>query len=184
MNIHSRVGKTVFNKLAFGSLFLFLLALCASNAEAAVFLTWAPQGTTGGTITSPTVGGYTGSMSQTWENAKWSTSQSGQATPQAWVDSATGSNVLFACQANGNTPAFTVTMNANHTVAGIFDRPENPDPCTVTITGTGQIVMPSGLAGYDVTSDTGDPGSLTIGVVISGPGGIEGEGNGSIKGTM
>jgi hypothetical protein len=142
------------------------LSLLARNAGA-TFTTWDPQGTTGGVITNATEGGYTGSMSQTWENNEWSTSQTGQATPGAWVESTAA---LFAVQANGNTPAFTVTMNANHTVAGIFIGPETPDPCTVTITGTGQMIL-SGNQGFEVTSDTGDPGSLTINNVIAGSGG-------------
>jgi fibronectin-binding autotransporter adhesin len=154
-----------------------ILAMPAQTARA-TFTTWDPQGTTGGTITSPTSGGYTGNMSQTWENAEWSTltTQAGMATPTNWVENTAA---LFAVQANGNTPAFTVTMNANHTVAGIFDGPENPDPCTVTITGAGQMIL-SGNQGFDVTSDTGDPGSLTISNVIAGSGGeITWQGSGS-----
>ncbi len=156
-----------------------LLLSFAANKAGATYTTWDPQGTTGGTVTSPTSGGYTGSMSQTWENAKWSTSQTGQATPQNWVENTAA---LFACQANGNTPAFTVTMNANHTVAGFFDGPQTPDPCTLTVTGTGTIILP-GAQGFDITTDTGDAGSLTINNVIadgSTPGQIVWEGNGSL----
>jgi hypothetical protein len=142
-----------------------ILSLLANHAGATV-ITWDPQGTSGGTIVSPTSGGYTGSMSQTWENAEWSTSETGQATPQAWTE---GSAALFAVQANGNTPAFTVTMNSNHTVAGFFNGPLTPDPCQVTINGTGIITLqPGNLNGFAVSGDTGDPGYLTLNVVLAG----------------
>src|ERR1017187_1257646 len=95
-----------------------VFSLLANHAGASV-TTWDPQGTTGG---NP----YTSSMSQTWENAKWSTSQTGQATQQAWVENTAA---LFAVHAGNGTPTFTITMNGNHTVAGMFDGPDTPNSC-------------------------------------------------------
>src|ERR1035438_10842844 len=105
-----------------------LLSLLARNAGAYTGSSWDPLGTTQPPApTSPTTGGFTGNLTGTWETASWSTSttEAAQATPQTFVESEAA---CFAVNANGNTPAFTITMNANHTVAGIFDGPLNPDP--------------------------------------------------------
>src|ERR1035441_5796492 len=87
-----------------------LFCLLANHAWAGI-TTWDPQG-------SNTQNYYLGSLSQTWENNEWSTSQTGQATPGAWVE---GNAALFAVHSGPGSPAFTVSMNANHPVAGIFD---------------------------------------------------------------
>jgi autotransporter-associated beta strand protein len=141
-----------------------VFTLLANHARATI-TTWDPQGTA---TQSP----YKSSLSQTWENAEWSTatSEGGVATPVNWVE---GTSALFAVNSGTGTPAFTVTMNANHTVAGIFDGPDNPNPCPVTLSGTGTIVLPSGTQDFWVSSDTSDPGSLTINNVIAGSGGIQ-----------
>src|ERR1035438_2764431 len=76
--------------------------LLANYARAGIS-TWDPRGSN-----TPTY--YLGSLSQTWENNEWSTSQTGQATPGAWVE---GNAALFAVHSGTGTPAFTVTMNAN-----------------------------------------------------------------------
>jgi len=91
--------------------------------------TWDPQGTSGA---NP----YTGSMSGTWENAEWSSSPSGQASPAGWAE---GNNALFAVNTGTGTPAFTVTMNKGHTVAGIYNGSETTGPCMVTIAGKGTM---------------------------------------------
>jgi len=97
----------------------------------------------------------------TWEDNNWSTSQTGQAAPQAWVENTAAQ---FAVNSGSGTPAFTVTMNANHTVAGMFSGPLTPNPCTVTIQGTGTILLPAGLQGFDINSNASDPGLITIAV--------------------
>jgi autotransporter-associated beta strand protein len=77
-------------------------------------------------------------------------------------------------------------MNANHTVAGFFNGPLTPDPCTVTIVGTGIITLPANtFQGCDVTTDgASDPGVLTIAVPIAGTGafgdGLCAEGSGAV----
>ena len=111
-------------------------------------ITWDPQGTTDQCLTD--------SLSGTWEGNNWSTSETGQATPGAWPE---GNAAVFAVASGTGTPAFVVTMNANHTVAGIFDGSLTPNPCQVAITGSGIITIPSGLQGFAVSSDSGDPGT-------------------------
>src|ERR1039458_1308459 len=107
--------------LRFISAALALLFCLVANHAGAAITTWDPQG-------SNTQNFYTGNMSGTWENALWSTltSEGGMATPVNWVE---GTAALFAVNSGTGTPAFTVTMNANHTVAGIFDGSLNPKPC-------------------------------------------------------
>jgi autotransporter-associated beta strand protein len=144
---------------------LSLTASCLVHNAGATVTTWDLQGTTGA---NP----YTDSLSGTWENADWSTSQTGQATTQAWVENTAA---LFAVNSGAGTPAFTVTMNANHTVAGIFDGPLTPNPCPVTIQGSGVITIGgtggalfANLQGLAISSDAGDPGTLVINVPIAG----------------
>ena len=156
-----------------------VFSLLANHARA-TFTTWDPQGTvtTPNTHYSGSSSFYTGNLSQTWENAEWSTSQTGQASPQTWIE---GNDAVFAVHTGTGTPAFTVTMNANHTVAGIFDGPETPNPCQVTISGTGTLFLTGATVGFDVTSNTSDAGSVTIDNVIAGASSqLWGEGNGSI----
>ena len=128
--------------------------------------TWDPQGTSG---SNP----YLGSMTGTWENADWSTSSTGQTSPVGWSE---GNNALFAVNTGTGTPAFTVTMNSGHTVAGIYNGSATTGPCTVTLNGNGTITNNNGMV-FDVTS----PGSTTISNVIAGSGGITVEGNGVLK---
>ena len=158
------------NSLRFGSAGLCLLFSLLPNRAGATLTTWDPQGTTG---SNP----YLNSMSGTWESALWSTSQTGQATPQNWVENTAA---LFAVHTGTGTPAFTVTMNANHTVAGVFDGPLTPNPCPVTIQGTGTMILPTGLDAFAVSSDSGNPGSLTINNVLAGPGTLNAQWNGQL----
>ena len=56
-------------------------------------------------------------------------------------------------------------MNSSHTVDGIFDG-DGTSPCSVTISGSGTLVMPASTQqGFYINSD-----SLTISVPISGSG--------------
>jgi autotransporter-associated beta strand protein len=138
---------------------LILSLLAANNASAAVDY-WDPQGTTGA---NP----ETTSLSGTWENADWSTSSSGVATPGAWVET---DAACFAIHTGLGSPAFTVTMTSNHTVAGFFDGPLAPGPCQVTVTGPGIVTLqPANLNGFAVSSDAApEYGYLTLNVVLAG----------------
>jgi len=150
---------------------LCVLASLLANRAGAAVTTWDPQG-------SNAQNPYKGSLSGTWENNSWSTSQTGQGTPQAWLENTAAQ---FAVHSGTGTPAFTVTMNANHTVAGMFSGPLTPNPCTVTIQGTGTMLLP-GFNGFDFNSNASDPGLVTISVPIidvpGNPGAFVGEGTG------
>src|ERR1039457_2099711 len=157
--------------LRFISAALVLLFCLLANHVGATVTTWDPQG-------SNTQNFYLGNLSGTWENAKWSTTEGvGLATPVNWVESTAAE---FAVHSGTGTPAFTVTMNANHTVAGMFSGPLTPNPCPVTITGTGTMTIPSGFQGFDVNNNSGDPGSITINNVMTGSGGVLAGGSGSL----
>jgi hypothetical protein len=133
-----------------------LSTLIVAPARAAVDY-WDPQGTSGA---NP----YLGNQSATWESALWSTSSGGKAVTTAWVE---GDAACFSVHAGAGTPAFTVTMNANHSIAGVFDGPLTPDPSTVTISGTGKWLL-ANAQGFDVTTDgSADPGVVSINVVIA-----------------
>ena len=159
-----------------------LIGLCLSSLLLANFARaqidyWDPQGTTGA---NP----YAGDMSGTWENNDWSTSSAGAASPTGWVE---GDTAGFGVNTGYGTPAFTVTMNANHSIAGVFDgNPLLPGPnaAQVTINGTGQWLLAgaqpfSSRYGYDDSV-----GSVTIDVpIVDGqtPGQVDVEGESTIR---
>src|SRR5881296_1756290 len=106
---------------------IFCLLVWANAARATVSY-WDPEGFRGVLTTYSA-----GSLSGTWENNSWSrnsdgsagpSADTGQPMPQAWTE---GDAAVFAVGAGAtnnvggstNTTTFTVTMNANHTVAGI-----------------------------------------------------------------
>ncbi len=134
------------------------LALSAANSFA-TFSYWDPQGTAGG---GPTAG--------IWENNNWSISTSGQATPTSY---GSGNAADFAVGATGS-PAFTVTMNANHTVGGVWNG-FNVGACQVTISGSG-IMMLSGAQGFYINAT----GISTIDVTIGGSGTLIPESSGQL----
>ncbi|HZM01730.1 MAG TPA: MBG domain-containing protein, partial [Candidatus Saccharimonadales bacterium] len=150
-----------------------ILILSAVQIKAAVIY-WDPQGTTGA---NPVLTSLTG----IWESALWSTSSSGLATPVAWTES---SAACFAVHTGIGTPAFTVTMNGNHTVAGFFIGPLTPNSCNVTISGTGIITFPTAaFNGIDlVNASDGSLALLTSSVVIAGTSSAQicAEGNGQL----
>src|SRR5207245_8286098 len=79
-----------------------------------------------------------------------------------------------------NTTTFTVTMNDNHTVAGIFDGSLNPKSCKVTISGTGVMTLTNGFDAFNITTNAtdGSLGVVTVNVVMDGPGTLTAEGAG------
>ena len=148
-----------------------MIAFSPSFAGGAVIY-WDPQGTSG---TTP----YTGSMAGTWESNLWSTVTTGTAPPVAWIE---GSAACFAVHSGVSTPAYVVTMNSNHTVAGVFDGPLTPNACNVTISGSGIISIPTGLqAFYPFNSADGASGVMTINVPLTGVGTLTAEGTGTLN---
>ncbi len=125
------------------------LVLSVANSFGA-FSYWDPQGTG--------VGGPTGG---TWETSSWSTVTGGQASPVAYTS---GNAADFAVGASG-APTFTVTMNSNHTVGGVWNG-FNVGACNLTINGSGTMSL-SGQQGFN----TSGAGTTTINVNIDGSGG-------------
>jgi autotransporter-associated beta strand protein len=145
-----------------------LLTLGASKAHAGLDY-WDPQGTTGATP-------YLGNMSGSWEGTLWGTSSGGVATPVAWTE---GNAADFAVHAT-NTNPFTVTLGANHTVAGFFiGTIVTTAPAVTTLNGPGIITMgPANLNGFSLSSTS----VLTIDNVIAGipTAGLCAEGSGQV----
>src|SRR5438270_5926900 len=113
-------------KLTF-TLVLAVIASLTINKTQAANKFWDPNGTT-----------VNQNDSSLWESAKWATSATPTATLVNFVD---GDAALFSAGAatltNGN---YTVTANANHTVAGLFNG--NVTDATATnlqINGTGTL---------------------------------------------
>src|ERR1039457_4843433 len=117
--------ENISNPLRFIPVALGLLFALLANHAGAVITTWDPQG-------SNTQNYYLGDLSGTWENNNWDSAAAypndgvGIASPIAWAEN---NAAEFAVNSGTGTPAFTVTMNANHTVAGIFAGPLTPNPC-------------------------------------------------------
>ena len=129
---------------------------------------WDPQGTSGA---NP----YTGSMTGTWENNGWAYGSAGQSSLVGWTD---GKAACFGVHTGTGTPAYTVTMNSSHVVAGFFDGALTPGGCDVTITGSGIIDLASGAQALDTRNHSGANAYLRINCVIAGSGQLYPEGDG------
>lgn len=170
--ISGNVDHDVFN----GTMATLTSTMVATASTNSTIYYWDPQGTAGN---NP----YTGSMTGTWENAKWSYGSVGLASPVGWVD---GKAACFGVHTGAGTPAYTVTMNSSHVVAGFFDGALSPNSCDVTIQGSGIINLASGPQALDsVNSSDGSLGLLRINCTIAGDGQLFPEGNGQsfLRGT-
>jgi autotransporter-associated beta strand protein len=170
--ISGNVDHDVFNGTS-ASLVSTMIATASTNS--AIFY-WDPQATGGA---DP----YTGTMTGTWENNQWSYGPSGLASPVGWVG---GKAACFGVHTGAGTPAYTVTMNSSHVVAGFFDGALAPNSCDITIQGSGVINLASGAQALDsVNSSDGSVGLLRINVEIAGDGQLFPEGNGQsfLRGT-
>ena len=137
-------------------------SLWATSAGAAIYW-WDPNGTT-------SVGG-----NGTWDTttAEWANTGNtlGSQTTSlvAWnATSAAG----FCAGPSGSTSqgTFTITVNTSIGFAGIFNGPEDPGPCTVTITGSGSLNLASGIQGFDTHNSA--VGFTHINVPITGSGNV------------
>ncbi len=145
----------------------FLGSFQLQNAEAALNY-WDPQGTTGGIP-------YTGNMTGNWEDASWSTATNGLATPINWSDA--GVAAAIGTHTSNTTPAFTITVNANHTVNGIFNsQGTGNSACMVTITGPGIFNIGTGNQGFSTSSG----GNTILGVTLTNAGILTAEGSGQL----
>ena len=103
-------------------------------------------------------------MTGTWESTNWSTSSSGQAAPVKWTN---GVAACFGVNTGIGTPAFTMLMNSNDIVNGIFIGSLNPNSCAVTIYGPG-IMTITNLQGFNIhNASDGSLGILTISNTIA-----------------
>jgi autotransporter-associated beta strand protein len=143
----------------FSALSLILtLCLGALNLKAAVTY-WDPAGV----VAVP----YTGDLTGTWENISWSSASGGTASPIAWVEA---NAACFGVGTGKGTPPFTVTVNGNHTIAGIFDGNLNPNSCQVTLMGPGILTLKSANenALEAITSSDGALGWINISNTLAG----------------
>ncbi len=139
-----------------------------ANGSGAVYY-WDPQK---GSTQNP----YTGSMSGTWETASWDGTSVATSSTISWVESKAA---CFGVNTGTGTPAYTVTMNSGHVVAGFFDGGLSPKACNVTITGAGAILLTSGAQAFDAQNGSdGSSAILTISNSIGGTGQLVPEGNG------
>lgn len=140
------------------------LALCmtvAAGTVSAAVLYWDPQA-------NNSQFPYTGNMAGSWESALWSPTSAGEATPANWTNS---DAACFGVNTGLGTPAFAVSMNGNHTVAGIFDGPLNPNSCNVTIYGSGIMTLAPGLNAFAIhNASDGSLGIVTVSNTIAGTG--------------
>jgi fibronectin-binding autotransporter adhesin len=147
---------------------LSLLPLVVATPGSGATYYWDPEGV----YASPPVPAYSGSMSGLWENSLWSTAPGGQSSGIAWAD---GNLAVFGVGTGLATPAFTVTMNSDHTIAGLQIGRSTTYSCNVTLTGTGTLNLPAGtLQTFRLGNSPADgsQASLTINNVIGGVGSI------------
>ena len=135
--------------------------LLASDVKAQIY-TWDPQGN----------GAYSATMSGNWEDLAWSAGNgTTSATPVGWVS---GAAAEFGPNTAIYPTTYSVTMNSNETVGGLFNGLLNNYSCNVTIGGPGQMVLPAGECGFGFYDSSGNPddGVVTINNVVSGAGTI------------
>jgi hexosaminidase len=135
-----------------------LFALWANHAMATVSYYWDINGSTAGA-------GGGASPTGTWEGADWTTLSGGTSATGNWVE---GSIPKF-CAGSTATGVYTVTANASHTIAGLY----NATAGTTIINGSGTLYLPNtnGLYGggfqvadvliiSNVLADFGGAGSI------------------------
>lgn len=134
------------------------LGLSVPQVKAAVFY-WDPEGTT-----TPSAANKTG----TWDTttAQWSTASTLSSSLVAWN---TANAACFAAAAASPGMTYTVTVNQNITMGGIFNGSLGPGGDFVTISGSGSFVIPTGVTAAFSTGGS-DGGTTTLNIPISGGG--------------
>src|SRR5581483_4431406 len=109
-------------------------SLLAHNAVATLNW-WDPTGTT--VSANPT---------GSWEGSVWSTASTLTATPTPFAE---GVAAAFAA-GTGATGTYTVTVGANHTIAGVFNGGVGGDSTSsgLVINGPGILTIASGVQGF------------------------------------
>lgn len=131
---------------------------------------WDPQATNG---TNP----YTNSLAGNWEDNSWSTNSGGQIIPYGWFENKAA---VIGTHTGLGTPSFTITMNKNHTVAGVFNGALIPNACNVTITGPGIMTITNDQGFATFNSSDGALGVTIISNEITGTGEVVPQQNGQL----
>ncbi len=134
-----------------------LVVLCAQNATASIFFD--VNSTTAGT-------GITSGGSFTWEGNFWTTTSGGTTATTAYDTLAPTDGTFFPRFTSSVTGGYTVTANANHSIAGML---MSTTTGTLTIQGTGVLSINAGLQGF-----FGGSGFMSISSKLTGPGGVVG----------
>lgn len=129
-----------------------------------------PQGTNG---PNP----YTNSMSGAWESDSWSASTNGRIVPVGWYE---GQAAVLGVHTGLGTPPFTITMNQNHTVAGVFNDLYAGYACAVTIAGPGIMTFQVRQGFSAANTSDGSLGSIIFSNVIAGSGQFVAESSGQL----
>jgi fibronectin-binding autotransporter adhesin len=164
--------KLILNAVKLIAALSLLSAPFAYDARAQVY-TWNPQGS----------GPYTGSMSGNWGDLAWSPGDgTTTSTPVGWL---AGAQAEFGPNTQ-ITSFYTITMDANQSVAGIYNGYLKNYSANLTISGPGAINLPIGQCYFGVNNSSGNPGDgvTTINSVISGTGTITMANHGSSGGQL
>jgi fibronectin-binding autotransporter adhesin len=149
-----------------------LSAPFAYDAGAQVY-TWNPQGN------AP----YTSVMSGNWGDSAWSPGDgTTTGTPVGWLAGA-----LAEFGPNTQIPSFyTITMNADQSVAGLYNGYLKNYSCYMTISGPGALNLPIGQCYFGINDSSGSAGDgiTIINSVISGLGTITMANHGSSGGEL
>ncbi len=143
-----------------------LVCASANNTYAALNF-WDPTGTT----PSQTPNGN-------WEDNAWAPTVTPTASPAAWAD---GVAAAFSVAGMGSNN-FTVTVNANHNIAGLFNGAATGSGSSlgIIIQGPGILSItnvPSVVQGFGTQNSTNN---TIVRCQLSGPGGIQNQNNGSL----
>ena len=116
-----------------------LLGTLAARNAGATLSYWDPNGTT----PSLTPNG-------TWENNVWAPSATPTASLGTFIEGAAAAFTTTNTTGNGTNGTFTVTVNANHTIAGIFNGAAagTSGSSNLVIAGSGILTITNGLQGF------------------------------------
>ena len=145
-----------------------LFGVLAAHDAGAVLSFWDPNGTT------PTL-----TPSGNWEDANWATSAAPSASLGNFVEGTAAGFTTTNTTGGGTNGTFTVTVNASHTIAGIFNGAASgtSGSTNVIISGPGTLNITNGVQGFSAQLASYN---TVIRSVLTGPGGLENEASGSV----
>jgi len=143
-------------------------------ATALCLVFWFPANPAGATVLYWDNNGTGTPSGGTWDttSSDWATSSTLTSSPGVWN---TADAAGFCA---GATSAGTITISVNSTIAlaGFFNGDLGQPGCYLTLSGSGSLSMDSGLQGCDTTSGS----TTTVSVPITGSGGVQSEGAGTL----